>query len=161
MTRLVTTPAGHRRLQGRLQSALDEYERIVASNGDAADAGDNSVWHDNFAYEENQRQMHQWARRIRDLRDLVSRVEVVHPDPRPRRVQIGCAVTVLDAETEEETSWVIAGWEDGNPKEGRIAYNAPLAQALLGAEEGEVRNATLQDRPRALEIVEIAAAEDR
>ena len=83
---LLTTQHGLERTRARLAGALAEYERIVAGNAEAADAGDSSVWHDNFAYEENQRQMHQWARRIRDLREMIRRMEIVRPDPQPTRL---------------------------------------------------------------------------
>ena len=53
MTELVTSRGGYARLQQRLQEALDSYNAVCATNAEAADAGDSSVWHDNFAYEEN------------------------------------------------------------------------------------------------------------
>ena len=68
--RIVTSRAGYQRLLDTLQAAKRRYDVVCASNEEAAGAGDSSVWHDNFAYEDNQRQMHQLARRVRDLQHL-------------------------------------------------------------------------------------------
>ena len=127
---LLTTQHGLERTRARLAGALAEYERIVAGNAEAADAGDSSVWHDNFAYEENQRQMHQWARRIRDLREMIRRMEIVRPDPQPTRVQLGCRVLIADLDTDQEFVWEIAGYEDGDPEAGRVSYTSPLATSM-------------------------------
>jgi transcription elongation GreA/GreB family factor len=153
--RLLTTPAGLRRTQARLQSALDSYDKIVSTNAEAADAGDSSVWHDNFAYEENQRQMHQWARRIRDMRLMLTRIEVISPPSDPERVQVGCTVTVYDLGREQEHTYVIAGYEDGDLEQNRLSYTAPLARALIGAEEGDIRSFQAGARQRRLEVLSI------
>ncbi len=80
------TPAGRVRLRHRIHEARLAHEAICASNGEAAEAGDSSVWHDNFAYEENQRQMHQLARRVRTLEEiLTSAAEVCSRPGAPAR----------------------------------------------------------------------------
>ena len=80
--KLPTTPAGLRRLNQRLAAARQRYLDICADNEDAAGAGDTSVWHDNFAYEENQRQMHALARRLRDMQahDLGLKAVAIYRD---------------------------------------------------------------------------------
>lgn len=156
--RIVTTRHGLARLQQRLQQTRARYDEVCASNEEAAGAGDSSVWHDNFAYEDNQRQMHQLARRVRDLQHVLSVAELAHtPDP-PRRVCLGCAVTVLDLEEDAEQRYVIGGWEDSDAALNRIAYNTPLASALIGAEEGEERACPGARGPRVVEIVSIELA---
>ena len=78
-----TTPAGYKRFLSKMKNVAKRYDAVVASNGDAADAGDNSVWHDNFAYEENQRQMHQWSQRFHKMEELKSKLVVFDIDPNP------------------------------------------------------------------------------
>ncbi len=154
--RLFTTAEGYERFRHRLDRARAAYDAVTASNGEAAEAGDNSVWHDNFAYEENQRQMHQLARRVRDLTEAMRRLQVVVPPPSPSRVGLGSAVTVDDGARTER--FVIAGYEDGEPERRRVAYTAPLASSLLGAEIGEVRAVSVGGRRRELEVISIEAA---
>jgi transcription elongation GreA/GreB family factor len=154
---LYTTERGYRRFLARIAKARADYDVVVASNSDAADAGDNSVWHDNFAYEENQRQMHQLARRVRDLEGLARRITVVPPRARFERVTVGCAVTLDDDEGRSERV-VIGGYEDSDTAFRRVAYTAPLGQALLGAEEGDARTLQLAGRVREVTVITIEPA---
>ncbi|MBI5516335.1 MAG: GreA/GreB family elongation factor [Deltaproteobacteria bacterium] len=155
--RLSTTAAGRARFVARVERARAAYDAVVASNGDAAEAGDSSVWHDNFAYEENQRQMHQLARRIHDLQDALRRLEVVSAPPHPERVGLGSAVTLEDADGRVERV-VVGGYEDGDPALRRVAYTAPLAQALIGAEPGDTLSVRLGGRARELTVLSVEAA---
>jgi len=159
--RLFTTVAGYDRFVARVAKVRAAYDAVIASNGDAAEAGDNSVWHDNFAYEENQRQMHQLARRVRDLLDVQRRLEVVAPSPTSSRVCFGCAVLV-EGEDGEVERLVIGGYEDGDPDLRRVAYTAPLALALVGAEPGDTRQVRVGGKARELTVIsiELARAEE-
>lgn len=157
--RLLTTPAGARRFTMRIEKVRAAYDAVVATNGDAAEAGDNSVWHDNFAYEENQRQMHQLARRLRDLQDTARRLEVLTPQAATTSVGFGSAVVVEDDDGDPERI-VIGGYEDSDPDLRRVAYTAPLAQALLGATPGESRQVRVGGRTRELTVVSIERARE-
>ena len=157
--RLYTTPAGMKRLQARILEARAAYLAVCASNEEAAGSGDSSVWHDNFAYEENQRQMHQLARRVHDLEGLAVSMRVVPPAiTPPSRVRVGCTVLVTFLDDDSKRRFFVAGFDDGAPEEGRLSYTAPLARAALGAEEGELRVLLHAGRRRDFEISSIEAA---
>ncbi len=158
-SRLLTSSAGQQRFAARLAKVREAYEAVCASNGAAAEAGDNSVWHDNFDYEENQRQMHQLARRFHDLEEALRRMEVVSAPAAPKQVGFGCVVTLEHADGRSERL-VIGGYDDGDAALRRVAYTAPLASALLGAEPGDVRTFTAGGRERELVIVAIEAARE-
>jgi len=154
MDTLYTTPGGYRRILDRLELARDRYFQICAQNEEAAGAGDTSVWHDNFAYEENQRQMHQQARRVRDLENMVARMQIVPVQAEPgETVRIGARVCLADLEADDELVLFIAGYEDGDPASARISYNSPMAKALLGRAEGDVTTVRVGQRVRQVEIV--------
>lgn len=153
------TQAGVHRLRGRIAEARAAYLSICADNESAAQAGDSSVWHDNFAYEENQRQMHRLARRVRDLEELLARAKVVPAcTTAPEKVQLGAAVRLRYLDDGREVELYIAGYDDGDPQAGRISYTAPLAVRLIGAEAGEVRSLAEGSRRREIEILDIVAA---
>jgi transcription elongation GreA/GreB family factor len=158
-SRIVTSRAGYQRLLDKLQEAKRRYDVVCASNEEAAGAGDSSVWHDNFAYEDNQRQMHQLARRVRDLQHLLSVAEIADPPADPAHVSFGCVVELLDISDDQPLRLIIGGWEDSDPTLGRIAYNTPLASALIGAEEGDVRICPGAHGKRQLEICAIRTAD--
>lgn len=150
-----TTPAGYRRFLDRLKTVANRYDTVTASNGDASDSGDNSVWHDNFAYEENQRLMHQWATRFHSLEEIKSNLVIIDIDTNPDTVKIGCEVVIYDLSDDTEKNYIIAGYEDGDPDIGRISYTSPIAQAILGAEEGDLRKLKIGNKIKELEIIEI------
>lgn len=156
---ITLTQAGMHRLRGRIAEARAAYLAICADNEAASQAGDSSVWHDNFAYEENQRQMHRLARRVRDLEDQLGRVRVVPAcSAVPDKVQLGARVTLRYIDEDREATLYIAGFDDGDPKEGRISYTAPLAARLMGATLGETRTLTEGGRRREVEVVALLPA---
>ncbi len=156
---ITLTQAGLHRLQGRIAEARAAYLAICADNEAAAQAGDSSVWHDNFAYEENQRQMHRLARRVRDLEEQLARVRVVPACiVAPDKVQLGVRVCLRFLDDERQMTLYIAGFDDGEPKEGRISYTAPLAVRLIGASVGETRTLNEGGHRREVEVTAILPA---
>lgn len=154
----VTSREGYTRLQARLKAALDSYYAVCATNADAAAAGDNSVWHDNFAYEQNQRDMHKWATRVKELKQLLASVRVIAPPPAPSAVQVGCVVTLRDEDENKEWVFEVAGYEDGDVEQGRVSYTSPLMQKLLGCEAGEERELFLDGKERTITVAAVESA---
>lgn len=154
---LYTTPGGYRRLLDKINAALADYDRVVAGNEDAAGAGDSSVWHDNFAYEEAQRQMHKLAARVTELKDVRVRLTVIDLPKAPLTVGVGAVVTIEDQESGQVSRYMIAGYEDGDPVRERLSYTAPLAKSLLGASAGDIRPFSLNNRVREFAILAIDA----
>lgn len=156
--RVVLTPEGKQRLKQRLALVRAEFDAVVADNPAALESGDTSGWHDNFAFEENQRRMHQLAHRVRELERVLDRAEVVPPlTHTPERVIVGAAVCwrfVEDPPDMVRTLWV-AGYEDGDPSLGRVSYNSPLGHALIGAGEGDEREAMINGRKRLIEVLSL------
>jgi transcription elongation GreA/GreB family factor len=77
----------------------------------------------------------------RELRYWTARLataEVVEPGPEAERVVFGTTVTVGRGDGTEAT-FEIVGEDEADPGAGRIAWTAPVAQALLGSQPGEVR----------------------
>lgn len=155
--RYVFTPGGKRRLEAQITACRAAYQAIADDNPDALESGDTSGWHDNFAFEENQRQMHQLARRVRDLERIqVLAEEVPLLIEEPPRAFLGASVTWCyeDEPDTERVVW-IAGYNDGRPEQGRIAYNSPLGKALVGAQEGDERDVVVGGRRRRVLVLEL------
>ena len=80
------------------------------------------------------------ARALRDLRywqHRKSSAEVVPAPPVADRIQFGSVVT-LQREDGRRLSYRIVGEDEADPAQGTVSYVAPLAQALLGREVGDV-----------------------
>lgn len=156
---LYITPAGLRRWAARVAAARRAWLDVCATNEEAAGAGDSSVWHDNFAWEENQRQLHQLARRVKELEEAFARLRVVEPARQaPGRVRVGCTVSLFFPDDGSERRFYVAGFEDGDPDSGRVSYTAPLARAVIGAAECDLRRVEIGGRVREVEIAAIDAA---
>lgn len=79
--------------------------------------------------------------RIRQLEDILKRVEVIDADAASRAggvVRLGTTVTI-EIDGAEET-YTIVGSVESNPLEGRISDKSPWGQALLGARVGQTVN---------------------
>jgi transcription elongation GreA/GreB family factor len=95
-------------------------------------------------------------RGARELRYWTARratAEVSEPEPGVDSVVFGTAVTVRHDDGSSVT-YRIVGEDEADPAAGRIAWTAPVAQALLGAEPGEIRELPNGE----VEILAIAAA---
>lgn len=153
--RYYLTPAGRARLAVRAAAAREAYMKVSADNPEALESGDTSGWHDNFAFEENMRQMHQLARRVRDLEEILLLAEVVPPHPNPDRAYIGTRVHWRFADEPQARVSVIAGYDDGDVDLGRLSYNSPLGRCIVGAEPGESREFYNNGQRREVEILAV------
>lgn len=80
------------------------------------------------------------ARATRDLRYWSARratAQLVEPDLVPGQVQFGRTVHI-EREDGRRQAFQIVGEDEANPSSGKISYVSPLAQILLGKEEGDV-----------------------
>jgi len=92
----------------------------------------------------------------RDLRYWRARLATAEVEPAPAgdTVQFGSRVRfILDGKPREVA---IVGHDEADPANGLLAFTAPLARALLGAEAGEFVD--FAGREEAIEVVEVLAA---
>ena len=103
---------------------------------EGAAGGESSVYHDNFEYEEATRSMDMRAREIKRLEDITRKAIVIEIRDQIKRVAIGSTVELefSDGEKQEIT---IGAYSESIPAKGLIAYDAPLAQSIIGKTEGD------------------------
>ena len=93
----------------------------------------------------------------RDLRYWVARrttMQVVAPDPEPQTFGFGVRATIRRGGSVSEIG--VVGEDEANPATGLIAWTAPLARALDGAEPGEVVEFEAGGRLDPVTVVKIA-----
>lgn len=101
-------------------------ERIAAAKelGDISESGE---------YEDAKKSQALLEGRIRELKHLLSRAELIDEDQVANgEVRVGSSVTVRFDEDGEEETWTIVGSAEANPKHGRISNESPIGSALLG-----------------------------
>lgn len=135
---------GLREAKARLDRSCAEYdvickERVVAHelSGDG--------WHDNPHFNRLQQLEADKSREISALKAVIGVVRVVVIDPvrRPTdAVRLGSLVRVVTKQKstgdELTATWEIAGYDETDAANGKLAYNSPLGAALIGREQGEV-----------------------
>jgi transcription elongation factor GreB len=95
-----------------------------------------------------------WSVRLAELDRRLASAERVEPTPGASTVRFGSRVTVADESGAEKTIEIV-GVDEASPEHGKIAFLAPLAQALLGREAGDSVSVATPGKPRTLEIVAI------
>lgn len=110
-----------------------EIIRTVALAREEGDLRENSGYH---AARHDQTMI---EGRIRQLEDMLKRVEVIDASAKSGGVvRLGSTVTI-EIDGGEET-YTIVGSVESNPLEGRISDKSPWGQALLGSKAGQTVN---------------------
>ena len=80
--------------------------------------------------------------RIKDIEDILRRVQIIKNTGSSDVVRVGSKVTVCEVgyEDEEETYYIV-GAREADPANGRISNESPIGSALIGAKKGAVINA--------------------
>jgi transcription elongation GreA/GreB family factor len=96
----------------------------------------------------------------RDLRYWVARhatMRIEPPDPAPAAVAFGVRVTIRRGGAVSDIA--IVGEDEADPPAGLIAWTAPLARALDGAEPGEAVEFEAGGRTEEIEVIAVSASE--
>jgi transcription elongation factor GreB len=119
------TPAGHQAMQQALRS-LEQQSPATSRSRDV-------------------------EQRIQYLRSRLETMEIVDASVHAgsERIYFGATVTYQDAAQDEHTVTLV-GMDEADPAQGRISWLSPVAQALLGAYEGD--SATVPDVGQPVEL---------
>jgi transcription elongation factor GreB len=97
-----------------------------------------------------------WSTRLAELEQRLSSAELVEPASiEPGVVRFGSRVTVAD-ESGHEKTFQIVGVDEADAAHGKIAFLAPLAQALLGKELGDTVRVQTPGKLQELEITALS-----
>ncbi len=76
--------------------------------------------------------------RIQEVQAKLAGVEIVDPSKIVSdRIVFGASVTVLDRDSEEESTYQIVGVDEADVKQGYISILSPLARSLIGKKKGD------------------------
>ena len=108
-----------------LQKQVSDFQSQLR---DAAENGGDG-WHDNFSFEDIQRQISRITSDIQERKSFLNRATIVDKPKKPTFVSVGCVVKIQIEKTQKV--WTIGGFGESNPKENIVAYNTPLGQELM------------------------------
>jgi transcription elongation factor GreA len=147
------TPRGAEKLKEELARLKEERPKISREIGVAREHGDLS---ENAEYHAAKERQGMVEARIKDLSDKISRSEVIDPASLSGdKVRFGATVSLLNVETDEESTYQIVGADESDLKQGTISISAPLARALLGKEAGDEVKVELPGGARHYELVSV------
>jgi transcription elongation factor GreA len=93
--------------------------------------------------------------RIAGLREKLLRADVQDSTPPADVVALGSRVTVKDEASGREDVFVLVPATEANPSSGKLSFEAPMAQALVGARAGETVSVATPRGQRRLAIVSL------
>lgn len=154
MQRVPMTPAGKARMTNELDR-LKRVERpaIVDAIEEARAHGDLK---ENAEYHAAKEKQGLIEARIREYESKLSLAEVIDPEKMSGdKVRFGATVTVLDLDTDQESTYAIVGEDEADFPRGFLNYLSPIARGLLGREEGDEVEIPVANGKRRLEILEV------
>jgi transcription elongation factor GreA len=148
------TPEGYARLKEELSRLkTEERPRVIHEIGTAREHGDLS---ENAEYHAAKDRQGMIEARISELESKIGLAEVIDiSNLSGDRIQFGARVTVVDEETEKESTYQIVGADEAEVNEGRLSISSPLARALIGKTSGDAIELNTPSGTRFYEILAV------
>ena len=130
------TSQGAAMLRSELKKCMEERPKIIEAISTARDFGDLG---ENAEYHTARDRQSFLEGRIQELNGKLSSIHVVDLDKvLTDSVRFGTKVTIVDIETNEILTYIIASDLETNPSEGWISSKCPLGKALLGKQVEDI-----------------------
>ena len=155
MDKIPVTKEGYAVLEAELKT-LKSVDRpnVIQAIAEAREHGDLS---ENAEYHAAREQQSFIEGRIKELESVISRAQVIDPASMGGNiVKFGATVTIVDEETDEETTYQIVGVHESDIRAGRLSITAPLARGMIGKTVGDVIEVTTPTGAKSYEIIQVA-----
>jgi transcription elongation factor GreA len=97
--------------------------------------------------------------RIMELEDVIGRAQIIDPAKMSgTAVKFGATVTIVDEDTDKESTYQIVGDMEAELKQKRISISSPMARALIGKSVGDSVEVAAPGGARSYEILKIKYA---
>ncbi len=132
----IMTYAGLKKLEDELQDLkVNRRQEVAQKIKEAREQGDLS---ENAEYDAAKDEQRDIEARIEELEKILKNAELIDEDEiASDTISVGCQVTLLDVEFDEEMQFKIVGSTEANSLKGLISNESPLGIALLGKKKGE------------------------
>ncbi|MCB9983363.1 MAG: transcription elongation factor GreA [Rhodospirillales bacterium] len=136
MDQIPVTKTGFETLNAELKD-LKTVQRpnVIEAIATAREHGDLS---ENAEYHAAREQQSFIEGRIKELEAVIGRAQVIDPSTMSgTSVKFGATVTIVDEETDEESTYQIVGDYEADLTHGKISISSPIAKGLIGKSEGD------------------------
>lgn len=142
-------------LNAEIEKLADKIKEIGHEMGKSCQEGA-ETFHDNFAYEDGERQQYMWSTRLRELIRIRNQARVLLEPLKGDTATIGRTITIEDENTGETLIMKIGSYMVLANEEGEvISYNAPLARMLVGGRVGDTRENVIAGKKKSFRILKI------
>ena len=152
---IVVTKEGLKKLENELEylkstARADVAEKIKVARG----FGDLS---ENSEYDEAKNEQAKIEARIVDLEVILNNYELISDTKgKPKSVQVGSKIKVLDVEFEEELEFKVVGSSEADPDNGFISDESPVGKALIGTKVGDKVTVEVNSNEFVYEVLSIS-----
>lgn len=154
MQKVPMTVGGHAALEKELKH-LKSVERpeIINAISVARDHGDLS---ENAEYHAAKEKQGFIEGRVQELESKLSLAQVIDVTKMSGdTVKFGATVTIVNEDTDEESTYQIVGEDEANIRNGKISITAPMARAMISKEVGDVFEVVAPGGAKGYEILDI------
>lgn len=155
MERFPITPTGFAKIQEEVKT-LKTIERpaVIKAIAEAREHGDLK---ENAEYHAARERQSFIEGRVQELEGKISRAEVIDISKLDGNiVRFGAKITLVDEDTDEESSYQIVGQYEADISKGLLSITAPLARAMLNKTTGDSIEFTTPGGQKNYEILEVA-----
>ena len=149
------TAEGAQNLRDELQELKTvKRPRIVASIAEAREHGDLK---ENAEYHAAREQQSFCEGRIQDIEGKLSNAQIIDVSKLENtgKVIFGTTVTIINCNTDEQTTYRIVGDDEADIKQNRISVNSPIARGLIGKMVDDVANIQTPAGTVEFEIIDV------
>lgn len=134
---VILTFEGLEKLEKELEFLKTSKRREIAERiKQALSFGDIS---ENSEYDEAKNEQAFIEARIVQIENMLKNARVIdEEDVNTEVVSLGCRVTLLDIEMDEEVEYFIVGSTEADPSKFKISNESPVGKALIGKEKGDI-----------------------
>lgn len=151
------TKRDHLQLLERIRETEKRLREKQSQVDDTSSVGGNA-WHDNAGYDNLVIEIRGINERLNKLHTALNSLIVAEAPTSVEKVVIGVDV-VLEINGGQE-SWSIVGYDSGDIDENRLAYNTPLAKAILGLRVGDTTKVHRGGHLVSIKIVKISISKE-
>lgn len=154
MQKIPMTAEGHRALDEELKH-LKSVERpaVIQAISEAREHGDLSENAEYHAAKERQG----WIEgRVQELEDKLARAQIIDTSKMSGdTVKFGATVTIVDEDTDQESTYKIVGDDEADVKSGKISLSSPIARSMINKEVGDVVEVNAPGGVKSYEILKV------
>lgn len=133
----------------KLESQVDHALEMVGETGGTSD------WHDNFAFDQANRDFDFYSLNKHLIRNLLHRAKIIPPRREIDLIGLGNSTSIYFEKGKKTRELTLLGELDSGRKPNWISASSPLGRKLIGRKAGEWIRVKLQGKSQLIQVISI------